>query len=230
MAKRFYTHVSVKRRGAHFIIMLDGRVLKTQGKHDLVFACKSHAQLVAAEWQGQKDDILPATMPCTRLMNVACEQTPSRRAELVQEFCAYAQTDLLCYRVASPADLAQRQHEAWQSVLDWAHKTHAIALATTTGISALKQPQSSLKNARHYAEKQDDIALTLLVHFTASFGSAILAMAVLQSHLSARQAFALSKLDECYQNERWGADEQAVHNSNNVLAELEALSHLIGRG
>jgi len=227
VAKRFFENVDVEAAGAGYVVKLDGRVLKTPGKMDLSFASKNRANLVAAEWRAQGEDILPDTMPCTRLINVACEQTPSRRGELAREFRAYTSTDLLCYRSHNPKDLAARQEKSWQPVLDYAADNHAIALATTTGIKAVEQPEKSLNNAVDYAQALGNTDLTLLLHFTASYGSAILALSVMERHLHVDAAFALSRLDEIFQNERWGADDEAVENNYLLLNELSLMAQLI---
>ncbi len=227
MAKRFYTLATVEALGGGFAVTLDGRVLKTPGKVALQFASRNHAKLVAAEWQAQGEEILPNTMPCTRLMNVACEQTPPRRGELVKEFCAYTSTDLLCYRTHSPQDLVARQEQNWQPILDWAEQKHGISLTSTPGIKAVKQPQQSLQNAQKIADSLDDTDLTLLLHFTASTGSAMLALAVMETHITVGRAFTLSRLDEIYQNERWGADDEVVEKNATLLQELRVLAKLI---
>ncbi|PHS75890.1 MAG: ATPase [Robiginitomaculum sp.] len=227
MAKRFYENVAVEADGAGYVVKLDGRVLKTPGKMALSFARKNHANLVAAEWQAQGEDILPNTMPCTRMMNVACEQTPTQRSELVKEFRAYTSTDLLCYRSHNPKDLAARQEKNWQPILDYVADSHGIALATTTGIKAVEQPEKSLNNAADYAQTQDDTDLTLLLHFTASLGSAVLALSIMERRLHIDTAFALSRLDEIFQNERWGADDEAVENNRSLLNELSLMAQLI---
>jgi chaperone required for assembly of F1-ATPase len=227
MAKRFYKTVDISTHKTGFHVTLDGRVLKTPGKNQLVCPSRSQAEQVAAEWQAQVDEIKPETMPCTRLMNVACEMTPTRRPELVAEYRKYCGTDLLCYRAAHPVDLGERQGEQWQPVLDWADKTHQIALAVTTGLEALPQLPISLNAAEGYADACDDFGLTLLMHYTASFGSAVLSLAVLEKHLNVEEAFNLSTLDEQFQNERWGTDDDAVARNAALLSELTALSKLI---
>ncbi|MCF6220755.1 MAG: hypothetical protein L3J65_06555 [Robiginitomaculum sp.] len=227
MAKRFYMDVAIEARGDDFVVTLDGRVLKTPGKMALTFKHKNHAKLVAEEWQAQGAEIVPNTMPCTRMMNVACEQTPSRRSELVKEFRTYTSTDLLCYRSHNPKDLAARQEQSWQPILDYVAKNHGIALASTTSIKAVAQPEKSLRSTAQYADGLDDADLTLLLHFTASFGSAMLALAVMERHLPVDTAFALSRLDEGFQNERWGADDEAVENNRLLLNELCQMAQLI---
>ena len=227
MAKRFYKDVAIEAQGDGYIVTLDGRVLKTPGKMALTFKHKNHAELVAEEWCAQGEDIVPNTMPCTRMMNVACEQTPPRRSELVKEFRAYTGTDLLCYRSHNPKDLAQRQEESWQPILDLVAEKYGISLASTTSIKAVAQPEKSLNNAANYAQAKDDADLTLLVHFMASFGSAMLALVVMEKHLRVDTAFALSRLDEGFQNELWGADDEALENNRLLLNELSQMAQLL---
>lgn len=227
MAQRFYTSVGVQKTDSGFHVTLDGRILKTPGKRPLLCATEFQAKRVAAEWDAQIKEIKPETMPCTRLMNVACEMTPTNRPELIAEFKKYCETDLLCYRAKEPRDLAERQDKNWQPVLDWAAKNHDIALAVTDGLTAVPQAENSLNAAANIARNMSDIALTLLLHFTASYGSGILGLATVFGHLSAKRAFSLSKLDETFQNERWGQDEDAVARNAALEAELKSLAHLI---
>ena len=76
MANRFYKNVSVKavkfQRGQTgddspraYGVFLDERELKTPGKYALRLAKKSHAEIVAREWDAQNKTIEPHTMPAT---------------------------------------------------------------------------------------------------------------------------------------------------------------------
>ena len=49
-----------------------------------------------------------------------------------------------------------------------------------------------------------------LAHATALFGSAVLALALHRGELDAEAAFELSRLDEAFQQARWGVDEEAA--------------------
>lgn len=225
--KRFYKCVHVENREGGFAVLVDGHVLKTPGKKCLELEKEYYADLVAHEWQAQKDIIRSETMPCTRLLNVATDLTPARRPELIEEFHKYCSTDLLCYRAETPQDLQERQHQYWQPALDWAAKTYGVDLLTTSGIGTILQPAISLENAQKYASRHEDIDLTLLLHFTATYGSAVLALAVMDTHIDARSAFTLSRLDEFFQNERWGEDAEARTHNDRILEELVALEKLL---
>ncbi len=227
MQKRFYEKVEISKSDNGFFILLDGRILKTPDKKNLLLASKAHAEIIAQEWQRQGQDILPQTMPCTRLINVAISQTPIRRDDLVAGFVKYIGTDLLCYRANTPQDLLARQEKHWQKYLDWAKNKHGMYFNVTGGIKAIAQPKETIVKAKKYAAVLDDIAITLLLHFTASYGSAVLAMAVMDRYVDAKTAFDISMLDETYQNELWGEDKDAAVRADFVREELGQLERLI---
>jgi len=225
-AKRFYKDVSTAPFEEGFGVLLDGRQLKTPQKRPLLTTSEHVAQLVAAEWDAQVDDIRPELMPVTRLVNVSIELTPDNRDKLANEARNYGGTDLLCYRAADPAALTQRQDEQWGPVLEWA-AAQGIKLETTRSVMAISQDDTALDKITQYAGGLDDLNLTLCVHLVAVFGSAILGMAVMERHLSGAQAFELSRLDNLYQIEQWGEDEEATENAARLEAEVIALCKIL---
>lgn len=225
-AKRFYKTVDVIALDDGFGVTLDGRRLKTPGKKPLFVEHSKTAQLIANEWDAQQDHIRPETMPVTRLVNVAIELAPVNRGALIEEARKYAGTDLLCYRAAEPVSLSNRQLEQWDPVLDWA-KGQGISLKTTQTVLAIEQDPDALDKVSKFAASLNDLNLTLMVHLTAVYGSAILAMAVLAKHLTGSQAFDLSRLDNLYQIEQWGEDEEALEIATNMAAEVTALCEIL---
>ena len=224
-AKRFYKETDVTAVDGGYAVTLDTRQLKTPGKLPLV-TTQPIAALIAAEWDAQTDYIKPETMPVTRLLNVAIERTPDHRNSLIADARNYAGTDVLCYRSGDRA-LSDHQAEHWDPTLAWAKQAFGISLISTTGIIAIEQPQASLDRVADYARKLDTIPLTLMVHFTAVFGSAVLAIAAMEKHITARESLRLSRLDELYQIAMWGQDEEAQERALTIEVETLALANLI---
>ena len=224
--KRFYKEVDTTEVDGAFHVLLDGRTLKTPGKATLVAPTLRVAECVASEWNAQQEHIRPETMPVTRLLNVAIELTPNNRPKLLDEARSYASTDLLCYRDA-PSALSRHQAENWDPVLLWA-KDRGIELRAEASILAIEQTPSSLDMVREFADTLDDLSLTLFVHFTAVFGSAILALAVMENHLTGSRAFELSRLDSNWQIAHWGEDEEAKEAADAVAIEVKALCKILG--
>ena len=226
MAKRFYKEAVVSPADRNFWqVRLDGKAVKTPTGKALAVPVESLARRIRDEWGAQKDEIIPQTMPVTRLVGVALERADTRDA-LVGDIRAYASTDLLSYRKDSPDDFVARQSAAFDPLLDWA-SGKGIALRTTTGLLAIEQDPLSLDRMAEYAGMLKDIPLTLLAHLTATYGSAIVALAVLHGRLEAGEAYDLSRLDDIYRAETWGRDEEAEERAAAIRAETVAMAAML---
>ncbi len=224
--KRFYKTATIAKAGHGYAIHLDGRTLKTPGKMPLILPESFQAQLIADEWNAQGEDINPALMPCTRLANVACEQTPQNRSQLIEEAQRYIETDLLCYRAPHPRPLMEQQNKAWDPLIEWVRELD-IHLNTTYGTVAIEQPQGNFAVIGTYAAELNDLYLTLFVHLTAVFGSVVLSMTVIEKHLPSSKAYELSRLDEVFQSRHWGEDEEAAKRTALIGAEVDLLAKFI---
>ena len=224
--KRFYKEAAVSPAERDFwAVTLDGKGVKTPGGKALVAPVEAIARRIRDEWEAQSEDILPHTMPLTRLAGVAVERAGARD-ELADEVASYAATDLLSYRQSSPRDFAQRQAVAFDPLLEWAAE-RGVPLRTTTGILAIEQDPLSLQRVRDHAASLSDLALVLLAHLTATYGSAVLALAVMQGRLEAGEAFDLSQMDDAYRAEQWGEDEEAAGRAAAIRAETVAMCAIV---
>ena len=68
----------------------------------------------------------------------------------------------------------------------------------------------------------DDMRLAVLYSATASCGSIVLGLALLEGHLGAAEAFAASQIDESYQIERWGTDVESDAHRVALQVDIEA--------
>ncbi|MGB6230505.1 MAG: hypothetical protein WBF53_10305, partial [Litorimonas sp.] len=109
----------------------------------------------------------------------------------------------------------------------WAAE-RGVRLDSTDAIRAVDQPEASLDAVESFADSLSDFALTLFVHLTAVYGSAVLAMAVMEGALDPGEAFDLSRLDELYRAEIWGVDEDDERVRLALRAETETLGALAG--
>lgn len=215
--KRFYKDVTIDGR----TIRLDGKTLKTPRGAELALPTAALAEAVAQEWRAQEDEIVPARMPLTKLANTAIDGVASRREEVIGEIAAFARHDHLCYRTDAPAELVRRQNDAWDPLLDWAAERYGAPLHTAHGVTSIAQPEASLSALRGAVEAFDDFALAAL-HVEASIlGSLVLALAIAGGRVGAKEAFAISHVDERYQAEKWGLDSEAEARTRLLEAELD---------
>ena len=223
LPRKFYQSVAVEGFENGWHIQLDGRTPVTPARNQLSMPTEKLAQSVAEEWDRQDTVIDLPRMTLTRLANVALDRTPETREELVDEVVKYAGTDLVCYLADGPSELRERQEAHFRPIRDWAGREHGVMLMTTEGVINAPQPQASLDAMHKYASRKDDFALTGLAMGLGLYGSAVLSMAVAEGELSATDAYDISRIDEMWQNEQWGVDDEARERVEEQTREAEAL-------
>lgn len=222
--RRFWKQASAGERGeAGWPVLLDGRQARTPGGKPLVLPTEALAALVAGEWGAQGEFLDLASMPATRTANTAIESIGATREAVADEVARYAGTDLLCYHADQPAELADEHARRWDPWLQWAGSQLGVHLSCTAGIGHVAQPPESLAKVKALALAMDDFALTGLAAATPLFGSAILALALQRGALDGEEAFSLSRLDEAFQESKWGVDEEAAARARGLRAEAIAL-------
>src|SRR6516164_11019986 len=142
--KRFYKKAEVAPGAGGHGVVLDGRLVKTAGKHDLIVPSLALASAVAAEWDPQQGEIRRERMPLTRLAGTTLDRNSTQREAIVHQVAHYAGTDLVCYRATHPPALAARQQAVWQPLIDWAVEFYDAPLTVTTGVIPASQPTVSL--------------------------------------------------------------------------------------
>jgi len=203
--KRFYQSVTTDGDGG---VLLDGRVVRTPARQPLVVPTRALAELIATEWAEQADAIRPDRMPITRLASSAIDLMPARRQDALLEICGYAQSDLICYRAESPAALAERQRQHWQPWLEWCALAIDAPLGATTALAPIEQPAASLRRLTAEIEATDDWRLVGLHAATTATGSVVLALGMLKNALESARALELALLEELFEIELWGLEEE----------------------
>ena len=208
--KRFWTQAEVVARGGGWAVDLDGRPVKTPYKTPLILPTRGLAEAVAAEWQAQTDRIDPTTMPATRAANSAIDKVTPQKAAVAAMLASYGENDLLCYRAEAPSDLVARQAEAWDPWLEWAAQALDAPLRVTRGIMPIAQPSASLARLRAEVDTLDAWEITGFHDLVQLTGSLVLGLAVARGKLDADAAWSISRVDERFQSEQWGEDEEAA--------------------
>ncbi len=210
LPRRFYASVAVAEGEGGFRLVLDGRPARTPGRQPLALPTMAAAGQLAAEWEAQREQIDPATMPVTRITHAALDHVAPRMAEVRADIAKYAGSDLLFYRAEEPERLVRRQAELWDPILDWTEERFGAAFRTGAGIIFVTQPEEAMARMRAAVEQVESPAALAGLHvMTTVSGSVLLALAVAHRRLDAEAAFAAAELDADTQHALWGADEEA---------------------
>jgi chaperone required for assembly of F1-ATPase len=225
--KRIYKSVAVQAAEDGFRIALDGKPLRTPARAPLVLPGRALAEAIAAEWDAQAERVIPDSMPLMQLVSTAIDRVAPQRALIAADSLGYAGTDLICYRAEAPADLAERQRQVWQPLVDWARLELDAPLAVATGIMPRPQPAEAVAALRAAVETLDPLRLAALHAATAACGSLVIGLALLRARLSPDEAFAASQLDETYQIEKWGEDIEAAKRREALRRDIAAAARLM---
>lgn len=208
--KRFWKAACSVPCDGGFAVHLDDRPVKTPAKAGLIVPTEAMASAIAAEWDAQTDKVDPRTMPVTRGANAAIDKVRIQRGEVIAMLAEYGDSDLLCYRAAGPEGLIERQAAGWDPMLDWVAEAIGARLRVGEGVMHVTQDQAALMRLHEALIEFDDFALAAVHDLISISGSLVLALAVTRGAISPEDAWGLSRIDEQWQVEQWGEDDEAT--------------------
>lgn len=227
LPRRFWKDVALDSTVKGHHVLLDGRPVKTPGKRALVLPKIELAEAVAEEWRAQETFLDPATMPLTRLANSVVDGVADRFAEVADDAAKYAGTDLVCYRAESPDRLVERQTAGWDPLLDWIEDTHGARLLVAEGIVHVAQDGEALARLRAVLDGFDAWRLAGFHTLTTLTGSFVVALAIAEGRLSPDEGWRIAHLDEDWNAELWGRDEEAEKRLAFRRVEFDAAALLV---
>lgn len=209
-AKVFWKEASVSAAGDMFEVLLDSRPVRTPAKRPLTVPTQAFAEAIAEEWRAQSEEVDPTTMPVTRLANSAIDNVTPQLEAVAQMLAEYGNSDLTCYRADRPEALIQRQAEAWDPLLDWAADSFGARLIPVQGVMHQAQSPAALGALRAPLDEMDAFELAAFHDLVVLPGSLVIGLAAAQGFAAPQALWEASRVDETFQAEQWGADEEAA--------------------
>ena len=226
--KRFYEAAeAAPAESGGYGVFLDGRQARTMGRRPLAARARSLAEAVAAEWAAQGERIDRTAMPLTALLSAAIDGGGEAAAGWAEDVLSYLGSDLVCYRASQPEALVARQREIWDPYLDWFEGAYGRRLAAVAGVIATAQPPDAFDAVRRDLAAQAPEILLGLKTATTVAGSAVLALALWKGAFDEAAVFDASRLDERFQEARWGVDAEAKAREQKIEAEFSAVAAFI---
>jgi chaperone required for assembly of F1-ATPase len=207
--KRFYTKPAMAETAAGFVITLDDKPIRTPSGRQVIVPAREIADAIVAEWQAQKEFIDPLTMPMTRFANSVVDAVVDRVDAVTEDIAKYFESDLLFYRAGHPEGLVAREAAHWDPILFWAADALGAHFILAEGIVHIRQPESAIAAARAPLPR-DAWSIAALHVVTTLTGSALLALALLRGIADADQVWAAAHVDEDWNGEKWGVDEEVA--------------------
>jgi chaperone required for assembly of F1-ATPase len=224
--KRFYAEAGVAEVADGFAVTLDGKPIRTPSGRQVVAPSREIADAIAAEWQAQQELIDPSTMPMTRFANSVITAVVDRVEAVTDDIAKYFQSDLLFYRAGHPEALVAREAAHWDPLLFWAAGTLGAHFILAEGIVHVRQPEAAVAAARA-ALPDDPWSIAALHVITTLTGSALLALAFLRGVLDQDQVWAAAHVDEDWNGEKWGIDEEVAARRAVRLVDFSAAAGIL---
>lgn len=232
LPKRFWKTVTLEQGEGGYRILLDGKPAKTPGRAVLASPTQAIAQRMHAEWEAVGERLDPAMLPMTKLINVALDQADGSRGAILDDIAAYAGSDLVCYRAERPEGLVDRQSTVWDPYVQRLATHHHIEMKLAAGIVHVNQKPETLAAIRALADQRaiDAQALVALHLATTLLGSAVLALALAEPGGCDGRAQAIwlaSYVDEDWNRDQWGEDEEATALRASRWRDFEAAAFVL---
>ena len=224
--KKFYAHASVGDVDGGFAVLLDGKPIRTPSRKIVVAPSRLISETMEAEWNAQVEIIDPMTMPMTRLANSVIDGVIERVGDVRDDIGKYFESDLLCYRAGHPQELVAREAQAWDGVLSWAAETFGARFILAEGIIHAAQSQQALTAVRN-ALPHEPWSVAAVHIVTTITGSALLALALHHGARDADQVWAAAHVDDDWNIEQWGADEEVAARRAAKLVDFRAAAAVV---
>jgi chaperone required for assembly of F1-ATPase len=224
--KRFYKNAGVTDAPGGFAVTLDEKPIRTPSGRQVIAPVREIADAIAAEWNAQQETIDPLTMPLTRFANSVVEAVVDRIEAVTDDVAKYLGSDLLFYRAGHPEALVAREAALWDPVVFWAADALGAHFILAEGIVHVRQPDSAISAARA-ALPADPWSISALHVVTTLTGSALLALALIRGVLDRDQVWAAAHVDEDWNIEKWGVDEEVAARRAARLVDFRAAADIL---
>ncbi len=224
--KRFYAHAGVVEAPDGFAVTLDDKPVRTPSGRPLIARHREIADAMVAEWDAQQETIDPLTMPLTRIANSVNDAVVDRVEAVTDDVAKYFGSDLLFYRAGHPEALVAREAAQWDPIVFWAADALGAHFILAEGIVHVRQPDSAIAAARAVLPT-DPWSIAALHVITTLTGSALLALALKRGVIDQDQAWAAAHVDEDWNIEKWGVDEEVAARRAAQLVDFRAAASIL---
>jgi len=226
LRKRFYEIAGVGEEAGGWVVLLDGRPVRTPARRPLRAPSAQLAQALAAEWQAQGEWLDPVAMPLTRLANSIIDGVVDAPQPVAADVARYLGSDLIFYRAEGPEGLLVRQAEHWDPLMAWAREALGARFVLVEGVTFVSQPAEAVAAAVR-AIPDDPWALGALHAATTLTGSPLIALALASARIDLEQAWRAAHVDEDWNMDAWGRDELVLERRRTGQREMAAAALIL---
>ena len=228
--KRFYKNVDVRRQdgdqadgsgpGPGWQVTLDERGVKTVGGAAQIVPSHAIARSLAAEWEAQGQTLDPKSFVLRDLADYAIDVVARQSGDVVEKLLNYGETDTLLYRADPDEPLYARQLEIWEPIVAAFEAREGVELVRISGIVHRPQPDATMARFRKRLCDLDPFALAGMEIMASLACSLTTALNAAEPDANSEEFWDAASLEEEWQAELWGRDEEAENRRNERKAQF----------
>lgn len=207
--KRFYKTADVAEVEGGWQARLDGRAIKTVRGSSQIVPARALAEALAREWAEQGEEIDPARFVMRDMADFAIDMVQPDPAATIAALARFAESDTLCYRADPDEPLFTRQQQEWEPLLAAIEAREGISFTRVSGIIPRAQPAETLAHLRALLAGFDHFTLAALQTIASLAASLSIALLALEDGADAPSLWRAANLEEEWQAELWGRDDEA---------------------
>ena len=150
----------------------------------------------------------------------ATQEIAKERDAVIERLVAFSQTDMLLFW-GSDAELVARQEKVWAPLLKWGASELKTTVKPTNTLDVTGENKNLSAVLSAYLHSFSDRELAAFYVAALNMKSVLLAIALVKKRLNAREAFEAAYLEELWQAEKWGVEEEAENRRHEMLKELQ---------
>lgn len=159
-------------------------------------------------------------------LTLMMDEIGDQRQVILDKLVQFAQTDMLLFW-GQNKDLILLQEKEWGPLLQWANHELNTKLQTTQGLDVPEENQSSRGRLRSELERFSDRELVAFYAAALNMRSVLLALALVRGRINAEEAFQAAFLEELWQAENWGVEEDAQARRETMKKELQDIEKFL---
>ena len=155
------------------------------------------------------------------------QDVAQNRDEIIDKLVQFSLTDMLLFW-GTQKDLIARQEQVWGPLLHWADETLNAKFIKTHQLDVPEKNKTAGYRLKIFLQSLSDKELTAFYAAALDMRSILLAAALVKGRVNADEAFNAAFLEELWQNEVWGQDDEAQPRRESIhqdLREIEQFLH-----
>lgn len=207
--KRFYKHADCIEADGGWQVCLDGRPLKSVGGRPQIVPSAKLADALAQEWNAQGDKLEQAGFVMRDQTDFALDKVAVDPTETITRTLAFGETDTLCYRGDPEDAVFERQQSVWEPIITAVEQREQVQFARVSGVVHRAHPEQTLPKLKDRLVQMNPFQLAGLHTMVSLTASLCIGLEALQPDADAHGLWSAAVLEEEWQADLWGRDEEA---------------------